>query len=347
MLPHAPNRRSHFCWNVNSQKLAHLCERFQLGTALGEAQPVTGGLIHHMWRVETTQGRFAIKQLHPQIIGQPGLRDRYRLTEQIATALAARGVPAVRALACADGPVQDIDDISVLVFPWREGSTLSSGPAEPTQAGQIGAVLGQMHALRLSIPGLEIPTWRVFRDDDWVLLARRGTERALPWAESLRGALRDIRWWNGLAQEADKRLWNNLVVSHRDLDQKNVLWRDGTTFAIIDWEAAGLINPTRELADVALAWSGQTVGEPSEAAFRAVIDGYRLAGGALADSAYDALYSCLGNALEWLEFNLRRTLNDASTPDEQAIANAEIPKTLTMLQTLAENIGQYVAWMET
>jgi hypothetical protein len=68
--------------------------------------------------------------------------------------------------------------------------------------------------------------------------------------------------------------------------------------------------------------------------------------GKLADSAYDALHSCLGNWLEWLEYNLRRSLNDALSPDEQAIANAEIPKTLTTLQTLAENIGQYVAWME-
>ena len=74
---------------------------------------------------------------------------------------------------------------------------------------------------------------------------------------------------------------------------------------IVDWEAAGLINPTRELADVALAWSGQTVGEPSEAAFRAVIDGYRKAGGPLADSAYDALHSCLGNWLEWLEARIQ------------------------------------------
>jgi Ser/Thr protein kinase RdoA (MazF antagonist) len=264
---------------MNSGQLAYLCERFQLGATLREAQPVTGGLIHRMWRIETTEGSFAVKQLNPEIISQPGLYDRYRQTEQIATVMAAQGVPAVPALTRADGPVQDIDDMSVLVYPWIDGSALSPGPANLAQAGQIGAVLGQMHTLRLEIPGLEIPTWRVFRDDDWVLLARRAIERALPWAERLRDMLRDIRWWNGLAQEADKRLWNTLVVSHRDLDQKNVLWQDGARFAIVDWESAGLTNPTRELADAALAWSGQTVGEPSEAAFRAVIDGYRKAGG--------------------------------------------------------------------
>ena len=82
----------------------------------------------------------------------------------------------------------------MLVFPWINGTNLSPGPAEPAQAGQIGAVLGRIHALQLDFPGLEIPTWRVFRDDDWVLLARRGNERQLSWAEALRGALRDIRW---------------------------------------------------------------------------------------------------------------------------------------------------------
>jgi thiamine kinase-like enzyme len=331
---------------MNNQQLAHLCERFQLGTAPGEAQPVTGGLIHRMWRVETSLGVFAVKQLNPEIISQPGLHDRYRQTEQIATAMAAQGVPAVPALARADGPVQDIDDITVLVYPWREGSILPPGPADPAQGELIGAALARMHALRLDIAGLEIPTWRVFRDDDWVLLARRADEQTLPWAERLREMLRDIRWWNRLAQEADKRLWNTLVVSHRDLDQKNVLWQEQDQFAIVDWESAGLTNPTRELADAALAWSGQTVGEASEVAFRAVIDGYRKAGGAPLDSAYDAMHSCLGNWLEWLEYNLGRSLNAALSPEEQAIANAEIPKTLTTLQTLAENLGQYVAWME-
>jgi Ser/Thr protein kinase RdoA (MazF antagonist) len=330
---------------MNTLSLEALCERFQLGKPLAQPLPVAGGTLHRIWHITTSQGDFAVKQLNPAIIGKPGMRARYRLTERIAAAMAAQGIPAVTARTRAGWPVQTIAGVSMLVFPWVEGTILPPSPADPAQARLIGACLGQIHALHLDIPGLELPTWRVFRDDDWVLLARRGAERQLPWAERLREMLRDIRWWNLLAKEANKRLWSHLVISHGDLNQKNVLWPDATSFAIVDWDAAGLINPTVDLAGTALAWSGQTAGEPDEASFRAVIEGYHSAGGVALESADDALASSLGNWLEWLEVNLRRSLREAIAPEEQALAIREIVTTLTTLQTLSENMGLWAAWM--
>lgn len=34
----------------------------------------------------------------------------------------------------------------------------------------------------------------------------------------------------------------NQVISHRDLDPKNVMWKNDAPY-IIDWEAAGYVNP--------------------------------------------------------------------------------------------------------
>ncbi len=68
--------------------------------------------------------------------------------------------------------------------------------------------------------------------------------------------------------------------------------------------------------------------------------------GAPLDSPYDALASCLGNWLEWLEFNLRRSLHLEGDPNEQALANHEIETTLALLQTLWDNLSLLVAWME-
>lgn len=43
------------------------------------------------------------------------------------------------------------------------------------------------------------------------------------------------------------------VISHRDLDPKNVMW-DGMNPYLIDWEAAGPVNPYQEFLEVALYW---------------------------------------------------------------------------------------------
>lgn len=332
---------------MNNKHLIALCERLGLGVPLGEPQSVNDGPLHRVWRLNTTQGSYAVKQLNSALLRQPGMRAAYRRAEQIAAAMAAQGVPAVRALTTARGPVQTIGGSSVLVFPWVEGTTLPPGQASPAQARQIGAILGRMHTLHLSLPGLDIPAWQVFRDDDWVLLGRRAAEQQPPWEETYRQALRDIRWWSMLAKDANKRLWNTLVVSHRDLDRPHVFWRDAMTPAIIDWETAGLVNPSLELAGTALTWSGFAAGVLDESSFRAVVEGYRSGGGTLRDSAHDALSGCMGAWLARLEVNMRRSLGESSSnPDEQALASTEVSKTLNALQALADNLGLLAGWLE-
>jgi Ser/Thr protein kinase RdoA (MazF antagonist) len=243
--------------------------------------------------------------------------------------------------------VKKIASLYIMVCPWVAGTTLLPGSISPEHARQIGALLGQMHALRLPIPGLELPTWRVFRDDDWVLLARRAVEQRVPWAEEVRAALRELRWWSRLARDANPRLWNTLVVSHRDLEPGNVIWRDTQAPAIIDWESAGLINPTLEVVEAALNWSGPRVASPDEATFKALIAGYRRAGGTLQESIHDALAGVLGRWLEWLEFNMRRSLDgSAASIEEEDLAWSEVYGTLRVLQRLGEEMGQFAAWLE-
>jgi Ser/Thr protein kinase RdoA (MazF antagonist) len=270
----------------------------------------------------------------------------YRRAEGIAREMAARGVPALAALPRRNGLVQRIKGAYVAVFPWAEGKTLPFSAASPEQARQIGILLGQMHTFKLAIPGLEIPIWKVLRDDDWVLLARRAAGAHAPWTEEIRARLRELCWWSRLARDANPRLWNTLVASHCDVGQSNVIWRDAHTPALVDWESAGLINPTLELVKAALDWSGISVGEPEEASFQAVLAGYRGAGGQLHDSAHDALAGTLGHWLEWLEFNMRRSLDTTASPEERSLGVSETTRALATLQRIGENLGRVVAWVE-
>ena len=55
-------------------------------------------------------------------------------------------------------------------------------------------------------------------------------------------------------KQVQEVLSQNLVISHRDLDPKNVLWH-GEEALVIDWEAAGYVNPYQELLEVINYWA--------------------------------------------------------------------------------------------
>lgn len=139
---------------------------------------------------------------------------------------------------------------------------------------------------------------------------------------------------------------NEIYPAHRDLDQKNVLWRADDTPAIIEWEAAGLINPAMELASVALYWSGQAVGYPSQATFDAVVKGYRSTGASAQARGTDALWGYAGTWLGWLAFNMRRSLGDGQySVDERKLGERETVKTIAILQSLTANLGTWAEWL--
>jgi hypothetical protein len=125
-----------------------------------------------------------------------------------------------------------------------------------------------------------------------------------------------------------------------------VLWRDQRTPALVDWGSAGAINPTVELANVALAWSGIVTGEPAPDAFRAVVAGYRDAGAALQAEPRDALYGTLAHWLAWLRFCLQRSLGDGSLDlMERDLGTRETAAALAVLTRIADGIDLYASWL--
>jgi hypothetical protein len=48
-----------------------LCDILQLGEIVGVPEAISGGLLHRMYAIETTEGKYAIKALNPQIMLRP------------------------------------------------------------------------------------------------------------------------------------------------------------------------------------------------------------------------------------------------------------------------------------
>lgn len=354
---------------MNDRLLAAICARYGLGVPTAPPAAVPGGRLHRVWKLTTTSGDYAIKRLSPVRSGYATAArggGPWTVTELAAAALAESGIPAVAALWGPDGPVSAVAGARVLVYPWMAGATAGPEAAPPDRARQVGALLGRIHAARLDLEALEsrLPEradgaewdtrdfalpWELDaqRDDGWVLLARRGIAAGAPWGEPLRDLRRSIALWAARARQALPRLYQTQVFGHRDLNQQNVLWRAPTDPAIIDWEYAGMVHPTVELADVALNWSGITLGPPDGDAFAAVVAGYRAAGGTIQAEGRDALYVALWSWLDWVRYMAPRSLGDgAATDEERAIATSETLKTLGAVRTLGEQVDLWASRLE-
>jgi thiamine kinase-like enzyme len=333
---------------MNGSYAKLLCEVYGLGSPLLDPQAVSGGLLHRLWRLDTTQGTFAVKQLNPAILQKPHIRENYRLSEHIAEAMAAHGIPAVAALGCDGDPVQEIEGRTVMVYRWIEGETLSEEAVEPERARQIGILLGHMHALNLQFPALPQPEWEHFRDDDWDLLTVHAYDGGIPWATPVRSVMHRLVEWSRLSEQASEKLSHTYVVSHRDSGQKNVIWQDERTPWLVDWEAAGLVNPTIELVSVALDWSGWATGVLREDTFSAIMESYISAGGSVRDAGVDALHGVMGIWLGWLLFNMRRSLGESIIDeDERQLGIRETPLAIARLRTLAHYAEQWASWIDT
>lgn len=129
------------------------------------------------------------------------------------------------------------------------------------------------------------------------------------------------------------------------MDPKNVLW-DGYKPIIIDWEAAGYINPGIELIQGALYWSTINENAPSKHLFQMYIEGYKESGGELPTNLQDVMHSMLRGHLGWLEYNLRRSKGiECNDKEEQLIGVKESINTIKSIITLYKQIPVFTSWV--
>ena len=172
----------------------------------------------------------------------------------------------------------------------------------------MGDVLGRIHRSDVRIPGVE-PETDLRQPFDWSLV------------EDGRVAA-----WDAAALEGLRRLRAVQVISHRDLDPKNVLWQ-GMQPCIIDWEAAGYVNPWQELIELLNYWADD------EEKARAMIAAYG-AHRTLHEADWDAaLAAGMDGMLGWLHYNLRRAKGmEGSTPQDRTEGEAHVRGTLAELE---------------
>ncbi|AZN41381.1 phosphotransferase [Paenibacillus albus] len=328
-------------YNIQFTKL---CQLLQLGELIGIPEAISGGLLHRMYRVETDQGTYAVKALNPQIMMRPTAMSNYMNSERIAN-LAAAHVPALPAKQYNGTSVQEVENQYYLVFEWIEGRSLRLNEITPVHSEQIGRVVAGIQKVDFSVLGIPNHPSSLAPVTNWSHYLQQGEGSHSLWVNLL-GENKDLlHVWNTQANDAAEWLESDKVISHGDLDAKNVMWNQDRPI-IIDWEASGYVNPMSNVIETAIYWSETETGVIDKERFAAFMRGYKMKCGPLhANWKVVLAYGFLGK-LGWLEYNLKRSLGIECTDEaEQQMGTEQVIATINAIKSYADQIPVLEEWL--
>ena len=122
------------------------CENYNLGEVINITK-LTGGLMHKMYKVETTTGVYAIKVLNPEVMSRNEAYANFVISEKIANLANDNGIPVSSAKIIDGNFITKLDNCYYMVFDFIEGKTLTDDEITTTHCEKIGEVLASIHSL--------------------------------------------------------------------------------------------------------------------------------------------------------------------------------------------------------
>ncbi len=302
--------------------LEYLVQKANLGR-IANIEKVTGGLSHKMYKVVTDKGIYAVKELNSGIMKRKDAYSNFIFSEEVTKIAKENRIPAVGAILIEESYITKINNSYFMVFEWIEGNVLKPEEVNLKHCEIIGEMLAQIHNTdfsRLENEQRKIGALEKFEWDKYIDLLEKQNKS---YTEIVKQNIGMLDRLNEEAVNALKYANRNLVISHRDLDRKNVMWQGYSPF-IIDWEASGYINPTLELIQLAWYWSGGDARNVDYSKFKTVLNSYKKHYEGNIDNRIDILIKAdIYGGLNWLEYNLKRALCIANNYDQEEIELAE------------------------
>lgn len=305
-------------------------QAYGLGKMTAPPERVSGGLMHRMDKVYCEKGIYAVKTLNRQVMARPAAYRNMILSERIAFKLS-EFVPAVFALTIDGNIIHAREKDMYMVFPWVEGKSLFPPELNSVHCERIGDILGRIHKADVRVDDV-IKEYTEKTPIDWPSVPN--DLRAEEWIHAYCPFISKLEIWHNDAVCAVDQLSSWRVISHRDLDPKNVLWQ-GLDPWLIDWEAAGYINPLQEMLETAFYWADDGKGGLDEEKFVTFIHAYEQH-----ISLKEAPWQMIGSAcflgmLEWLHYNVRRALGEEATGEqEMQLGKEQVVSTIQALYAL-------------
>jgi Ser/Thr protein kinase RdoA (MazF antagonist) len=252
-------------------------------------------------------------------------------SERIAEILGLR-IPAIPAKIISGKYVHRYKEQYYMIYDWLDGKSIFPPEIKGDHCIAIGEIIGKIHSINISLQGVadegDVSTifeWRKFLD--------MANEIKATWAREYEQAIENIIHWNQKVLNAKAILSKEKIISHRDLDPKNVMWQGNRPF-IIDWEAAGYVNPYQELLEIINYWADDGSGSLHKNRCLAILDSYKryknlnhVNWDMVLDTGYDGM-------LGWLEYNVKRALGiEVSCREEITLGEQQVISTITELRS--------------
>lgn len=207
------------------------------------------GLLNRNWKLATDKGSFALKE----VVNTPV--DKLRRSLTVLSTLEAAGLPVCApCLSVSSEPLVTVGHRSYCLLPWVEGTHRQGAELRENEAHALGSLLARIHRGLADVdvplgPVGERPRAKVTTPEaalaeadrflgviaqlDEPSLFDQGAERALHQRKRLIVEHADQR----PADEAPSGPWG---WTHGDFQPLNVLWRQGTVAAVLDWDRLGV-----------------------------------------------------------------------------------------------------------
>jgi aminoglycoside phosphotransferase (APT) family kinase protein len=269
---------------------------------------VSGGWSNRVWRLSTTGGDYAVKELR-NAWGEPRWLDWLAEGWRLERAALAAGIAAPEPVMAPDGgcllDVERADGSGaapVRLHRWVEAATVARDVVDPALARWVGGTLAALHGLALKPerPDLYAGRTGLTTAAVWPDLVARSRAAAAPWADALEVAEPVARRASGLLVDGDRPQ----VLVHGDVDQKNLLVGPAGPL-LLDWDVVLPAVPAPDLAHAAVtmaAWRDARVAG-------AVVSAYAAASGTAYDPRPGDLGPALASRLGWIRFTVDRALD--------------------------------------
>lgn len=324
-----------------TETLQEVLAAFGLRGRIISAELVARAWSNRVFHVRTNAGEYAIKQLL-----NPWQDPNWLAWLDEAAAFELRafgaGVSMPPPITSSDGSIfVEVGSGTFRAHQWVSGASCPDGPVAESTARSVGADLARLHALHHlpsrtdvfpTVSGDNIAGW----DGVVARIADHDQELARQ-AESVAPAVRRI----GALLDAAVTDFTGQPMSHGDVDQKNLIMTS-TGAVLCDWDVAAPWPPRQELARTALSLASWQI--PKIA--RAVITGYREAGGEPYELIPEDLGVDMSVGLDWLVLCLDRAagLRDDG-PQRRSEAARSVPGLLRELDSRLELIDNIHTWL--
>lgn len=309
--------------NMDLKLLEKICQQCHLGVLECQPLKLKGGFLHKMYSLFTTKGKYAVKLLNPYIMQRETAKENYRMAEKLESLLEEKKIPILPALVFENSKMQRIEGQYFYLYKWYDGKALRDEEIEEIHCQRMGNLLAQIHGVDRH-EDASFKRGEMHIDWDFYI------EQFYSKNKEIHRLLVENRSLLYKSQEngniAIKKLLPVVSVCHNDMDSKNVLWI-GTDCRIIDLECLNYACPFIELYELALCWSGYESCQIDYNLFRCFLRSYAEAGGFL-PTDWESIYWSNYGRLEWLEYNLKRSLGIECEAEEIETGISQVKETI-------------------